>query len=252
VHAAGREDEPIDWLVYHHGRSPVTDLCGYNPSQPRREEDVHPVTDLRLSFRLGDVSGSGTFRVRASDGRDSFEARLTFDGDQPRYRVYRNGRPLSDAPGKFSAAGGNRLVEVSLVDQQFLLAVDGQTLWAESYERPEPPPIPPSSPLAIGVQGLQVTIGGLRIDRDVYYTDPMGSRGHRRGRRAVRLGTGQYYVLGDNSPVSEDSRRWPEWGEVDAKLLVGKPLAAVTPTRLSLAGWWHFQVPNPAQIRYIW
>ena len=51
----------------------------------------------------------------------------------------------------------------------------------------------------------------------------------------MRLAAGQYYVLGDNSPVSEDSRRWPT-GEVNAKLLVGKPLVVVTPARLSLGG----------------
>ena len=122
THAAGPEDEPIDWLAYHHGRqSPVTDLCVYNPSQPRREEDVNAVSDLMLSFRLGYASGSGTFRVRIRDGRDTFEARLRFDGDQASYRVFRNGLPLADANGKMSAASGERLVEVSLVDQQFLL-----------------------------------------------------------------------------------------------------------------------------------
>ncbi len=215
THAAGREDEPIDWLAYHHWRqSPVTDLCAYNPWQPRREEDVHPVSDLMLSFRLGYVSGSGTFRVRIRDGRDTFEARLKFEGDQARYRVFRNDLPLADAAGKMSAASGERLVEVSLVDQQFLLALDGQTLLACSYERPEPPQLPPSCPLAIGVQGLKVTVAGLRVYRDVYYTDLVGARGHGPSNQPMRLAAGQYYVLGDNSPVSEDSRRWPTAGRL--------------------------------------
>ncbi len=253
AHAAGPQDEPIDWLVYHHGRqSPVTDLSGYNPWQPRREEDVHPVADLMLSFRLGYVSGGGTFHVRMGDGRDRFEARLTFERDQGHYGVFCNDRRLPHAAGKLSAARGQRLVEVSLVDQQFLLALDGRTLVAWSYERPEPRPIPSACPLAIGVQGLQATVGDLRVYRDVYYTDPMGSHGPGPSNPPRRLGAGQYYVLGDNSPVSEDSRQWPKWGEVDAKLFVGKPLAAVAPARFSLGGWWHFQVPNPARIRYIW
>ena len=41
-----------------------------------------------------------------------------------------------------SAAGGERLVELSLVDQQFLLALGGQTLLACSYERPDPRSFP--------------------------------------------------------------------------------------------------------------
>ena len=75
-----------------------------------------------------------------------------------------------------------------------------------------PPADPPACPLALGVEGLEVTVGDLRVYRDVYYTDPVGSRGHRGSSRPVPLGAGQYYVLGDNSPVSEDSRHWPAGG----------------------------------------
>ena len=76
----------IDWLVYHHGRRvsagksvemPVTDLCGYNQSQPRRDEDIHAVRDLLLSFWLEPV-GKGTLFVRATDGGEVFEVRLHF------------------------------------------------------------------------------------------------------------------------------------------------------------------------------
>ena len=146
---------------------------------------------------------------------------------------------------------GERLVEVSLVDQQFLLAFDGRTVVAWPYDRPEPPPLPPSCPLAIGAQGMEVTVRDLRVYRDVYYTHPIGPPGHRRGGRPVRLAADEYFVLGDNSPISEDSRTWPERGAVDAKLLVGKPLVAIPSVPLSLWGRWHFQVPNPAGIRYI-
>lgn len=243
----------VDWLEYHHGReTPVTDLCAYNPSQPRREEDVHPVSDLMLSFRLVHGSGSGVLYVRMHDGGDDFQARLEWDGSQSRYRVFHHGRPLPGGTGSVATSPGEQLVEVSLVDRQFLLALDGQTLLAWPYERSEPPPTPPTCPLAIGTEGLQATISNLRVYRDVYYTDPVGSGGHRSSNGSMRLGAGQYYVLGDNSPVSEDSRHWTVEGEVDAKLLVGKPLVAIAPARLSLGGWWYFQVPNPFQIRYIW
>ena len=68
---------------------------------------------------------------------------------------------------------------------------------------------------------------------------------------SVRLEADEYFVLGDSSPISDDSRSWPDRGAVDAKLLIGKPFAAFS--SLSLSPWraWHFQVPNPAGIRYI-
>ena len=107
THPAGPGSGPIDWLVYHHcrrvmsttsGKSPVqpnapllhrgglepsstvsdlpvTDVCGYNQSQPRREENSHAVADLLLCFRLEPV-GNGTFYVRATDGGEAFETRF--------------------------------------------------------------------------------------------------------------------------------------------------------------------------------
>ena len=122
AHSAAAENEPVDWLVYHHAQrlaveqaflpareqtqmsapraryreSPVTDLCGYNQSQPRREEDVHPVADLMLSFRLAQATGRGTLRVRASDGGDDFEWRLQYGANPQPYQVFRNGRPIRE------------------------------------------------------------------------------------------------------------------------------------------------------------
>jgi len=58
-------------------------------------------------------------------------------------------------------------------------------------------------------------------------------------------------MLGDNSPVSEDSRTWPEGPAVPARLLVGKPLFVHFPAKRVQIGNWVFQVPDPARIRYI-
>jgi signal peptidase I len=261
IHAAGPDDESIDWLEYHHWQrlmgesgdvreSPVTDVCGYNQSQPRREEDVHAVADLMLSFRLAEATGRGVLAVRATDGHDDFEARLQFGDDRPRYQIFHAGQPMPDAAGEIPAKAGPRIVEVSLIDQQFLLAIDGQTLVARSFERSEPAS-PPACPLAVGVEGLAATLGDLRVYRDIYYTAPLGEPARPEVGRPVRLGAGEYYVLGDNSPVSEDSRTWPNGGAIDAKFLVGKPLAAIPSVQLTPWGDWHFQVPNPARIRYI-
>jgi signal peptidase I len=39
-----------------------------------------------------------------------------------------------------------------------------------------------------------------------------------------QLGPEDYFVLGDNAEISDDSRNWPGRPALDAKLLVGKPL----------------------------
>ena len=106
--------------------------------------------------------------------------------------------------------------------------------------------------MSIGAEeDLDVAIDQLRVYRDVYYTHPIGQSARTRVDQPARLGADEYYVLGDNSPISEDSRTWAEGRAVDAKLLLGKPLVAIS--SVSITPWrrWHFQVPNPAGIRYI-
>ena len=259
--AAGTQDEPLDWLEYHHWQrligvaggvkeSPVTDVCSYNPARPRREEDVHAVADLLLSFRVTPGPGRGVMVVRATDGNDDFEARLDFGEDSPAYQVLHQGWPLPDAAGRIPARRGTRLIEVSLVDQQFLMAIDGETLVAHPYERADPA-ASSSCPLAIGTQGIDVTVADLRVYRDVYYTRPIGGPATPEIGRPVRLGESEYFVLGDNSPISEDSRIWSDGGAIDAKWLVGKPLLVIPAISIGHGGHVDFQVPNPAGIRYI-
>ena len=84
----------------------------------------------------------------------------------------------------------------------------------------------------------EATVRDVRVYRDVYYTNPIGLTGRRNGDRPMRLASGEYYVLGDNSPVSEDSRTWPEPGAIDAKLLIGKPLVAIPCLSASMVGGW--------------
>lgn len=304
-HVAQPGDDSIDWLTYHHVRrtlqstldAPVTDLCAYNPSQTRREEDVHAVSDLMLAFHLGHVSGSGEFCVRMADGTNTFEARLRFEDGQTDpfpstsapvasghseqseesgrseiLRCAQDGRDGGAATETHRAAsmvdcvvscdkvvshfpigvsGGEWFIEVSLVDQQFLLAVDGNTVAAWPYERPDPPAGPPSSPMAIATRKIEALVTDLRVYRDVYYTHPIGPPNRDRDARPIRLNAGEYYVLGDNSPVSEDSRVWPNRGAVDSKWFVGKPLVAIPTIWYGLGEQWYIQVPDLTKIRYI-
>ncbi len=262
-HKANSENRPTDWLVYHHWHrmagggvieSPVTDVCGYNPSQTRREEDVSEVSDLLLSFRLS-LAGHGAIHVRAADGadgRDTFDVRLQMSEKKPEmllYQAFHGGKPIPDACGWVEWTG-RRLVEVSLVDQQLLLALDSRMLIARPYRR-SASDAPSTTPLAIGVEGgLEATVDQLRVYRDVCYTSPLGGRNASPPRR-LHLAADEYFVVGDNSPISDDSRNWPDPAAINARLLVGKPLVAIPSLGLSLLPLWHFQVPNPAGIRYI-
>jgi signal peptidase I len=261
-HPADDAAGAIDWLTYHHGRrlpgvpgkvieSPITDVFGYNVSQSRRAEDIHAVPDILLSVRVADVQGRGLLAFYATDGVEEFEAHLYFDGGQSRYQVFQAGHAIAGVGGDFPlTAGKSPTVEVSLVDQQFLLAFDGETVATWPYELTGAPS-PPATPVAIGVQGLTVVLTDICLYRDISYTHPIGLERLPGMGCPVHLGDDEYFVLGDNSPISADSRTWSASQPVSTNLLIGKPLGIVVPAGYFGFGSRHFQVPNLGRIRYI-
>ena len=78
--------------------------------------------------------------------------------------------------------------------------------------------LPVERPFQVQADGATVRLERFRLYRDVHY----GQQGKNAVRgKPVRLGPGQYFMLGDNSPNSEDSRFWPDDGRVSAASLVG-------------------------------
>jgi len=220
----------IDWLSYRHWRrlpahsvghpqaqpmgranqtqeTPITNTRAYNQTRPQRAENVHPMTDVLLAFRLVRTFGYGQLLVRATDGKEEFQ--VLIESGQYTYEVRRNGRPIGPSGrGKLPEWKEDLHLEVSLFDRQFLLAFDGRPAVVYPYQASDPPPRPTSRPLAIGTQGLGVEIRDVRVYRDVYYTHPVGITARWGLDEPVRLGGEEYFVLGDNSLISEDSRTW--------------------------------------------
>ena len=226
-----RADSPrIDWLTYHHQRrlpgvpdaaeeSPVVDLCGYNQTRPVLTR--YAVHDLLLSCRVKATGGGGVF-FRARDGQDEFVAVL--DPGRQLAQLHRGGQQVLTWHGDLSGLVAGALVEVSLVDRQFLLALDGQPLLVLPYDRNDGDGQPTTRPLAIGSQGTAIEVRNLRVLRDVYYV-PVAAAGTPPGGDASKcLAADEFYLLGDNSPLSHDSRRPSPDAAVPAKLLLGKPL----------------------------
>lgn len=110
---------------------------------------------------------------------------------------------------------------------------------------------PIGAPVRIGVQGLDVRLETIKLFRDVYYTRGGGRNGID---RACRLADDEYFMLGDNSPVSLDSRSWKSPG-VKTHMLIGKPLVVHLPSRpgrIQIGNYvGHIRIPDFSRIRYI-
>jgi hypothetical protein len=140
------------------------------------------------------------------------------------------------------------------MDRQVLLAVAGKLAFKPLSYVPAVEHGPaPRRPVRFGAKGAAVEVSSLKLFRDVYYTDDPGRRAID---APVELKSDEYFVLGDNSPVSKDSRSWAENVVLTNEMLLGKPLVVHLPSRkqrLQLGGWQtEIRIPEFSRMRYIY
>lgn len=260
AYAPAKEQGGFDWLVYRHWRRvpnapgqvevvPVDDTTGYNRRHPRRVEEVVPVRDLMLSFDVLEAWGDGRLAVRMTDGATEFEFRAS--ASTGGYQARLDGRVLPDGVGRLPGPIHGARFEFSTIDRQYLVAMDGAVMGTWEIPSDVGSNGATAEPFQIGASRLGLVIENLRLFRDVYYTQPTGFRARWGVGRPVQLGADEFFVLGDNSVVSEDSRTWPGGPGVAATFLIGRPLVVHFPLRPLRLGPLEFQVPDPARMRYI-
>lgn len=238
-HFAGAKTEsgiqkPADRLTYHHRRrvdgqmvpGVVVDRLAYNQWLPIRRDTFYPVPDLMLAFHLTRIAGEGQLKIFI--GNDRYAITLDYaqkkiilesfqtegESETPKATV------LAEVPFEPSPANRPVPILVSTVDRRLTVVIDRDIILEEPLS--EPPPCN-STPFAFGAVGLDLDLHRVRIYRDVYYVRPIGIQARWAFDTPVQLGEDDYFILGDNSRVSQDSRTWPGGPAVSRSRIFGRP-----------------------------
>ncbi|MCA9029826.1 MAG: signal peptidase I [Planctomycetaceae bacterium] len=227
---------------------PIHDEYGYNEDGSRQGNLVH---DLMLEIQLIPVDHQGRFEIQLDDGADGFQFVLDFDENT--FELLANGDPVPVRSGPLPPTIREKSfrVEMSTFDRQLLVAVGGELVFEPlTYTKSKQPRQPLRSPVALRASGGSFGVDHLELYRDVYYTEK-GDGEHGPG---ATLSPDEFYVLGDNSPISADSRVWKQ-PAVNRSQLIGKPLVVHLPSKqgeVSFGGRTSYlRIPDFHRVRYI-
>jgi signal peptidase I len=240
-----------NWLLDENREEPIRDQFAYNGTGHRHE--LKFVHDFFVDMEVEAGGGIGEFAVGLTDGKDDVTATFPVgaaDGPgQPQaIRVTdASGALLGVSTPWMFAPGRAHRIEFSFFDRRISLAVDG----AEVVPAIDLPPAlqrqPVSRPAWLGFKGVPGMVRNFRIFRDIHYAST--------GRNGIGepwpLGPDEYFMLGDNSSNSEDSRYWSIPG-VPEKNLLGRPLLLHQPSRwTTIANRWELQSIDWRRVRWI-
>ena len=266
------------WLAYVHrdlGDRPsnIVDSYAYNGGNRRNERWLgdQVCTDLSLATEVTAGGAESVCVVEMRAYKDRFRFELTPEGSKEPTQILINDAVVAKAAGPVLPVGRPVEVRVANVDHKLMLLVDGDRVanvtsadvTPEGDVTYEPKPLseaerdrfhrPPSddpramaAEVRLGACGGPLSVGYLRIDRDVYYLNERlrnGEPGHATEGNPFRLNEDEFFVCGDNSPKSFDSRLWLEKVDrpvVPRRNLVGKAFFVYWP---AAGERWHVPLP---------
>ncbi len=210
----------------------IVDQNAYNINVP--ESAQHPVSDLRIEAVVCPEKGDGLLQFSLFKGPYEFAAVLNPNGDISiqQYKP-RSANPVTLATGTIEPWDSDRPFTVAFQnsDYRVSLIIDGHELLTTTDKQYKPDiralrkmnrPLIPQPPQIIA-ENIDVTLRHIVLYRDEYYVSDniLGNRGVHSSTTLGGWGTQsnpiilrdqEYFMLGDNSIASKDSRLWDHIG----------------------------------------
>lgn len=240
----GRADR-VETLTYG-GRSANEFKVTYAYNDIRMYPRMPECSDLMVRFYVELQSDEGRVGATLSKYGVDYRAWVDLSGEMVLSRFDgRQERVLARKPVEPPASGVLPLVKFANVDRQLLFEFDGQLLAADLGRSPDALDRREEASPGVQIFGAgSLTLSHVSIFRDIHYLSrPEGGRVPRAtDEDPFLLGDDEFFVLGDNSPNSEDGRWWgpptmaskgmepPRAGVVPRYYLVGKALFVYWPS----------------------
>ncbi|MGF1633532.1 MAG: signal peptidase I [Phycisphaerae bacterium] len=269
--------QDLQRLSYHEADFPPT-----RPATPFAREMFENVSDGKLSLFYERTAGDGPLELLISKEGTRFTAEITPDTATLFMTDEAGNRTRIGTAGVNAGVGDVVKLDLVSVDYRVALHVNGMELIATTpqqfspdvaallsrFDDGEESPVPE---VRISAKDQQARISHVSVWRDIFYR----SRVKRERSVAfwaspkdfpanlVRLGDDEFFVAGDNSPISGDARMWTdpvnlpaeglfaEAGRVPGRFLLGRAFFVYWPAGYRIRNSPPSLVPNFGQMRFI-
>ena len=226
-----------NWNLDEHREEPIRAWSSYDSIQ-RTFAQLPSVHDFSLAcdVEVISISTEPVFECELSDGADRVAAEIAVGPKQNGLvALTRSGKGgLGAMRGVSLEVGKSYRVEFAFVDRRVSLAIDGKLVLPTADLPPVLRTGEVRQPVQLRARGCHLVIRNFILYRDIYYTQ-FGEHGTQ---HPAVLGPNEFFVLGDNSGNSQDSRKWPKPGVPETDF-IGKPFLIhqpLHPARITIGG----------------